>query len=439
MIYPTRRAVWLLAAGAPVALLLALFAPGLWIAGPVWALAVVALLGIDGALAPPRGEVSFALDAPAELAAPSGEAEAALRVAFHGRRTPPAVEAALATNPKLSPSPARTTAQTGTDQAAVARFRLSPVRRGDGEITAAWARWTGPLGLLYVQASVALDQVVHVTPDLDAVRREAMRLFARNALAGVKTRPDTGDGFEFQSLREYAPGMDLRAIDWKQSARHGQLLAKEFRVERNHPIMLALDSGRLMGELVAGAPKLDRALNAALLIAYVALAMGDRVGLAAFDGHPRAMGRPVAGARAFATIRRLASGIDYSTEETNFTLGLGAVGGVLDRRALVVVFTDFADPTSAQLMLESADRLSRRHLLLFVLLEDAELEGVRRRMPEEPADVSRAVTADALLREREVVVARLRRLGAEVIETPAATLGSAVIDRYLALKRLDRL
>ncbi len=135
----------------------------------------------------------------------------------------------------------------------------------------------------------------------------------------------------------------------------------------------------------------------------------------------------------------MAAAVDYSTEETNFILGLSAVGAVLDRRALLVVFTDFADPTSAQLMLESASRLSSRHLLLFVLMEDAELETVRRRAPETPADVSRAVTADALLREREVVVARLRRLGAEVIEAPAAAVGTALIERYLTLKRLDRL
>ena len=135
----------------------------------------------------------------------------------------------------------------------------------------------------------------------------------------------------------------------------------------------------------------------------------------------------------------MAASVDYSAQETNFVLGLSAVGAVLDRRALVVVFTDVADPTSAQLMLESADRLSGRHLLLFVLFEDTELEAVRRAAPDTPADVSRAVTADALLREREVVVARLRRLGAEVIEASASRLGAALIDRYLTLKRLDRL
>jgi uncharacterized protein (DUF58 family) len=437
VIYPTRRAVWLMAAGAPMAMVLALLAPALWIAGPVWALAVLTLLAVDGGLAPPRGAVGFAVEAPEELGLPSGVGRAVLRLGFTGR-APPRVEAALEANAKLRLAPARALVEP-RDGAGTAPFDLSPVRRGEARLLRAWARWSGPLGLLHIQASAPLDAVVRITPDLEAVRQDAMRLFSRSAILGLKSRAETGDGFEFQALREYIPGMDLRTVDWKQSARHGQMLAKEFRVEKNHPVMLVIDSGRLMGEPVAGAPRLDRALNAALLIAYVALALGDRVGLAAFDSRPRAVGKPVAGLKAFPALRRMAAGVDYSTEETNFTLGLSAVGAALDRRALVVVFTDFADPTSAQLMLESAGRLSTRHLLLFVLFEDAELEAVRRRTPGEPADVSRAVAADALLRERETVVARLRRLGAEVVEAPAGLVGSALIDRYLQLKRLDRL
>jgi uncharacterized protein (DUF58 family) len=437
VIYPTRRAVVLLVAGVPVALLLALVAPSLWVAGPAWILAVAALLGVDSLLAAPRASAQISVQAPEELAAPDGEGEATVGVVF-GRRAPAAVETALEVNPKLRLTAARVAAEVGAEGAR-AVFVLKPVRRGEGRLLRAWARWTGPLGLLHIQADARLNQVVRVTPDLQGVREEAMRLFARNALAGVKSRPNAGDGFELEALREYQPGMDLRSIDWKQSARHGLMLSKEFRVERNHPIMLALDSGRLMGEPVAGAPKLDRALNAALLIGFVALAIGDRVGLAAFDSRPRLTAKPIAGRSAFSALRRMAAQIDYGAEETNFTLGLSAVAGALDQRALLVVFTDFADPTSAQLMLESAGRLARRHLLLFVLFEDAELEAARAQALHDPADISRAVVADALLRERAVVVAHLRRLGAEVIEAPAATVGSRLLDHYLSLKRYDRL
>jgi uncharacterized protein (DUF58 family) len=439
VIYPARRAAALAVAGGAAALGLALASPSLWVSGPVWFLALVGLIGIDGLLAAPARAVRFALDAPHDLPAPDGVVQAMLTVIFERRPPTGGVETALQVNAKLALSPPRVRAERSSDGQASAAYRLRPVRRGEGRVERAWARWTGPLGLLTIQASAPLDHLVRVVPDLGAVREEAMRLFARNALLGSKSRPDTGDGFEFQALKEYAPGMDLRAIDWKQSARHGLLLSKEFRLERNHPIMLALDSGRLMGEPTGGAPKLDRALNSALLIGYVALTLGDRVGLAAFDSRPRQVARPVAGRAAFLTLQRLAAAIDYGAEETNFTLGLSAVGEGLDRRALIVVFTDFADPTSAQLMLESAGRLARRHLLLFVLFEDAELEAARAKPPAEAADVSRAVVADALLRERAVVVAGLRRLGAEVVEAPAAEIGTALLDRYLTLKRLDRL
>ena len=438
MITPTRRAVWLAAAGAPVAVALGLLAPDLWVAGPAWVLALLALMALDVVLTARRADAGFALQAPEELAAVGTPGEALLRVSFPGRR-PQRLDTALEVDARLSLHPARQAAAAEPDGRFAARFSLAPVRRGEGRVVRAWARWSGPLGLLNVQASGGLDRVVRVTPNLDAVRKEAMRLFSRTPLVGQKIRPDIGDGFEFQALREFQSGMDMRAIDWKQSARHGLLLAKEFRTERNQPIMLAIDSGRLMGEPVEGAPKLDRALNAALLIGYVALAMGDRVGLAAFDSRPRLVGKPISGRDAFATLRRLAAAIDYSSEETNFTLGLGAVGSALDRRALLVVFTDFADPTSAQLMLESADRLALRHLLLFVLLEDAELEAARAHPPDAAADVSRAVVAESLLRERALVVARLRRMGAEVLEAKARDVGSALIDRYLALKRMDRL
>ena len=438
MITPTARAVWLMALGAPLALALNLAAPGLWLAGPAWVLGLLVLLALDWTLAPRGREASFLLNAPEELAAVGDGGEARIQVAFAARR-PRALDTALEVDGRLALAPARQPAALDGEGRFTARFHLSPVRRGEARVRRAWARWSGPLGLLDVQTSALLDRVVHVTPNLDAVRREAMRLFSRAPTAGQKVRPEIGDGFEFQALKEFQPGMDIRGIDWKQSARHGLLLAKELRTERNQPIMLALDCGRLMGEPVAGAPKLDRALNAALLIGYVSLAMGDRVGLSAFDSRPRLVGRPVAGPQAFTTLRRLAAGVEYSTEETNFTLGLSSVGSALDRRALLVVFTDFADTTSAQLMLESADRLAHRHLLLFVLFEDEELEAARARPPEAPADVSRAVVADALLRERALVTSRLRRLGAEVLEARADQVGSALIDRYLALKRADRL
>jgi uncharacterized protein (DUF58 family) len=233
--------------------------------------------------------------------------------------------------------------------------------------------------------------------------------------------------------------MDRRTIDWKQSARHGTLLAKEFRAERNHPVILALDTGRLMCQPLAGLPRIDHALNAALLLAYVSLKAGDRAGLYGFDARPNISSGPLSGPNAFAHIQRLAASVDYSTEETNYTLGLTQLSGQLSRRTLVVVFTDFADTTSAELMLDNVSRLLSQHLVIFVVMRDDELEDLQRQAPTNADDVSRAVVAAALLRERELVVTRLRRLGVQIVEAPADQIGPALLSRYLDLKRRDLL
>jgi len=147
----------------------------------------------------------------------------------------------------------------------------------------------------------------------------------------------------------------------------------------------------------------------------------------------------LSGGNAFAHIQRLAAALDYSTEETNYTLGLTALSGQLSRRTLVVVFTDFADTTSAELMLDNVARLLAQHLVIFVVMRDDELEDLVRQRPESADDVTRAVIAAALLRERDLVVARLKRLGVQVVEAPADRIGPALIDRYLDLKRRDLL
>ena len=436
MIYPTARAIGLAAAGAPVALLIGLFAPGLWLIGPGWIALVFALVLVDAALGADRNRASLSLTAPASLAA-GGRGDALVQLAFVGA-APATVELALEANGRIAVEPARRRAKVA-ERLARTGFRLTPVRRGPGVLQRLWARWRGPLGLVWKQKVEPLDRPLPVTLNTQAVKDEAMKLFSRDALNGPRVQFDLGGGSEFHALSEFRPGMDRRSIDWKQSARHNQLLAREFHIERNHPVILVVDTGRLMCEPLAGLPKIDHALNAALILAYVGLKSGDRVGLFAFDARPHVASGALSGPGAFALIQRLAAQIDYSVAETNFTLGLTQLAGSLGRRSLLVVFTDFADTTSAELMLENVGRLMGQHLVLFVVMRDDELEALTRKAPDEAADVSRAVVAQALLREREVVIERLRRMGVQILEAPAGRIGPALLARYLDLKRRDLL
>lgn len=435
-LYPTRRAIVLAAAGAPVALAVALAAPGMWVAAGAWVLMAAGLMLADALLSAKPAALELDVAAPRVLGV-GRDAAVEVTAAFAGG-APREVELAVGANDRLSVDPRRLTVRTAGG-AAQARFALSPQRRGAGRLEGLWARWQGPLGLVWRQRETRPDHALAVTPDVQAVKDEALRLFARDAPFGQKAQLDTGEGSDFHALKEFQTGMDLRSIDWKQSARHARLVGREYRTERNHHVILAIDTGRLMSAPTAGIPRLDHAINAALLLAFVGLKLGDRVGLFAFDARPRVSSGVTAGAQAFPLIQRLAAQIEYSAEETNFTLGLTTLAGRLDRRALVVVFTDFADPTSAELMVENVQRLMRTHLVMFVVFRDQELEDLVRAEPQDADDVSRAVVAGTLLRQREVVVARLKRLGAQIVEAKAGELGSSLVNAYLDAKRRELL
>jgi uncharacterized protein (DUF58 family) len=436
-IYPTARAILLTALGAPLALGLALASPRLWLLGPAWLALVAGLLFLDALLAPGRRAMRLTLTGPGAMA--SGAVQGALFEAQFPRGVAPgSVEFAIDLNDRLEASPASGRARVH-DRRAGLRFDLTALRRGEGIVHRVSARWRGPLGLMWKQRDDRLEQGVPVTLDIAGIKEEALRLFSRDATIGHRLQLDLGGGSEFHALTDFRPGMNRRAIDWKQSARHGALLAKEFHVERNHHIVAAIDTGRLMGQPLLGRPRLDHALNATLLLAYVGLKMGDKVGLFGFDARPNVVSGVTSGPNAFPALQRLAAAIDYSAEETNYTLGLTQLSGQLSRRSLVVVFTDVADSTSAELMLENVSRLLRQHLVLFVMMRDAELEAIERKAPETPDDVSRAVVAAALMRERELVVTRLRRMGVEIVEAAADQVGPALLARYLDLKRRDLL
>lgn len=423
--------------GAPLALASGLASGRLWLLGPAWIAGIGALLFLDALLAAGRRKMQLSLSAPSAM--PSGATEPALFEAIFPRgATPGSVEFAIDLNDRLEASPAHGRARVHERRAGL-RVELTAVRRGEGRAHRLSARWRGPLGLMWKQRDDALDKLIPVTLDIAGVKDQALRLFSREASIGQRVQLDLGGGSEFHALSDFRPGMNRRAIDWKQSARHGALLAKEFHVERNHHIVVAIDTGRLMSQPLLGKPRLDHALNATLLLAYVGLKMGDKVGLFGFDARPNVMSGVVSGPKAFGALQRLAAAIDYSTDETNYTLGLTQLSGQLSRRSLIVVFTDVADSTSAELMLENVGRLLRQHLVLFVMMRDAELEAIERKAPDRADDVSRAVVAASLLRERDLVISRLRRMGVEVVEACADQVGPALLTSYLDLKRRDLL
>lgn len=431
--YPTRRMIFVALAGVPLALLAAMAAPALWLAGPAWLLFSIGLFLLDAVISAGPASARYTVHVPSALGVARAE-DASVSLSFD-RGAPPGVEFAVDSNDRIRITPDRQACRT-VDGEAGAAFTIAPLRRGEGVVEALWARWQGPLGLCWKQRRDEIDRKIAILPNIAAVKEEAVRLFQREAgNLGVRLQLRVAEGSEFNALREFQPGQDRRSIDWKQSAKHGKLLAREYQAEENLHIIFALDTGRLMCEPLAGQPRIDRAIQALLLISYVALRLGDRVGLFAFDERPNLNSGTVAGPNAFQALQRLAAKIDYSTTETNFTLGLTQLSSELEHRSIVIVFTDFSDTTSAELMLESLQRLVARHQVLFVAFRDEELESMAGNEPKEPADISRAVLADTMLRDREIVTARLQRMGASVVDAPVDRVGTRLLEAYLAVKR----
>lgn len=302
---------------------------------------------------------------------------------------------------------------------------------------AVWLRWAGPLGLLARVQRVDLERAeTPVVPDIVAVREAALRLSRnRNFLAGLKRQRYIGDGSEFESLKEFQPGYDHRAIDWKSSARQRKLLVRQMEAERNHRIVLAFDTGYLMSQPLDGKPRLDHAIDAALLLALLSLRGGDRVGVFGFDQEVRLWLEPQPGMPTLQRIMQQSALLDYHSHETNFTRGLAELGARLRRRALIVVLTDFADTVTAEQMVENLGHLARRHVIVFVALRDRRLAAVGRQEPTSFDALNRAVVADDLGRDREIVLTSLRRHGIFCIDALPEEVTVQLLNRYLEIKR----
>jgi len=250
----------------------------------------------------------------------------------------------------------------------------------------------------------------------------------------VKLDKWRGEGSEFEALREFQAGFDPGTIDWKQSARHRLLLSRDFRTERNHQIVVAFDVGHLMGEPQDGIPKLDHAINAGLLMGLLAVLSEDQLGLCAFDSQVRTFIKPMSGRNAFSQIQLATANLDYSLEETNFTLALSTLHTQLRRRSLIILFTDFVDSVTADLMISSLERLSKQHVIIFTTLSDPYLTQTIDKFPEEIGDVARSVVASGLNDERRIVFDKLARMGVHTIETTPEAFGVSVLNKYLEIK-----
>jgi uncharacterized protein (DUF58 family) len=433
MIRPTGRTVLIFAAGIPLALLVVTYDARLWVPSFNYGILVLLAAVTDLLLAFPPRLLNMKISVPDRLYIGERGAITASIPATSWRRSA-VFQLVAEQRGEVEPAEIVSGELRGGHETQIA-LPVVPRRRGRVNIDRIWVRWRGPLGLVELTRRIAVDRTIDVLPNVRGVHSAALQFFAQEALYGIKTQQQSGEGAEFDALREYSPGLDSRFIDWKHSARHRKLLCKEFRTERNHQIIMAFDTGYLMLEPVDAITRLDHAINAGLILAWVSLQGGDLVGTYGFDAAVRQYLGPIRGVANFARIQRATAELGYHHQETNFTLGLAELNARLKRRALVILFTDFVDTITAELLIESMQRVANRHVVMFITQRGSVLQRAVDAVPVRFADVAQAVIAQDFLRERSIVFERLERLGVHCLDVPSRALSVALINRYLLIKK----
>ena len=247
-----------------------------------------------------------------------------------------------------------------------------------------------------------------------------------------------GEGTEFDSLREYVVGDDVRSIDWRSTARRGEVLVRTWRPERDRRVLIVIDSGRLSAARLGDAPRLDAQIEATLLLAALASRAGDRVDVLALDDAVRAQVRGSSGPVLMTELAEHLTDVEPHLTELDWTLLASRVRTVLSQRALVVVISALDGSGGDAAMIRTLTTLARDHTVVLASALDPELEELRAAR-DNTDSVYVAASAEKDLVELDAVRRRLRRGGVEVVEAPDQSLAPALADCYLDLKAAGRL
>lgn len=319
-------------------------------------------------------------------------------------------------------------------------YTARPLRRGDYRFGGCYLRYTGVLGLVMRQHRYPLDAPVKVYPNLLEVRKYEL-LARRDQLfeIGLKNARRLGEGTEFERLRDYERDDDYRRINWPATARLHRPITTDYQPERSQSVIIMLDAGRLMTAPLGPLSKLDYAINTTLLLAYVAILRGDRVGLLTFSDDIMGYWEPDKGRRQFLTLLEALYKVQPQQVEANYTRAGAYLSTQRSKRSLVVLFTDIIDSQQAGELVRGFGRLAPRHLPVAVTMADNEVLAMARREPAHARQMYEMVVAQGLLDDRAAALDALQRRGALTIDVPADKLTPAVVNKYLELKARGRL
>ncbi|MFG3045472.1 DUF58 domain-containing protein [Streptomyces sp. NPDC048241] len=316
--------------------------------------------------------------------------------------------------------------------------RLTPTRRGDHQADRITIRSYGPLGLFSRQGTHQAPWTLRVLPPFTSRKHLPSKLARLRELDGRTSVLTRGEGTEFDSLREYVPGDDTRSIDWRATARQSAVAVRTWRPERDRRILLVLDTGRTSAGRVDDVPRLDAAMDAALLLAVLASRAGDRVDLLAYDRQVRARVQGKSAGQFLPSLVNALTTLEPELVETDARGLTAAALRTAPRRSLIVLLTSLDAAPVEEGLLPMLPQLTQRHTVLVASVADPHIARMAQGRGDIDAVYGAAAAAQAQ-HERQHTAEQLRRHGVTVVDATPEELAPALADAYLALKAAGRL
>ena len=314
-------------------------------------------------------------------------------------------------------------------------YGVKPPRRGRFEFGQAALRFRSPFRLVWCQMDVAEPVAVKVYPNIRRAREAELKaLGARSVISSHRKTSWRGEGREFESMRDYVRGDELRHISWTATARRGKLTTRQYQIERDQTILIALDAGRLMTARIEQETKLDSAVHATLALLSAAGRAGDNAGLVVFGRRIKSYLPPGRGRDHMEAALEALHAVEPEMIEPSYPHAFEFIAANSKRRALVVLLTDLVDEEGSKELLTSLHILRPRHLPLVVTIADRDLKAVVRKTPDSVRDLFTQSVAEEIIHHREAALRWVESVGGLALDVTAAALAPALLEMYLRVK-----
>ena len=314
-------------------------------------------------------------------------------------------------------------------------YYLTPKKRGSYEFGRTAIRYLSRFGLVWCQTALGDPQRVKVYPNMRRAREmELKALGARSFLAIQRRAVRRGEGREFESMRDYVRGDELRHISWTATARRSKLTTRQYQIERDQTVIIALDAGRLMTGRIGDETKFDTAIHASLALMSACARAGDNCGLAVFGRRVKKYLPPKRGLEHIDAVLEALHDLEPELIEPSYARAFQFIASNSKKRSFIVILTDLVDKESSKELISSLKLLRPRHLPLVVTIGDRDLNAAVSHAPADIKDVFTQSAAEEIIRERESALRWVETLGGLALDVTAETLAPKLLETYLKVK-----